>query len=369
VRIQVRLVDPRFNRPIWSDRFDRPLRDIALVRSEIASTIADALTVRLVPSGAEPPSNFAAYELYLRGLFHWHRRSPQDISRAIDFFQQATHHDSTFAQPWAGLALAYAVLPALDGSSNELLQRAEQAAARALVLDSTLADAWAARGYAMHWQWRWIDAEQSFQRAIALSPTHSTAHQWYGEHLAKMGRTAEGERMVRRAIELDPLALVAQNDLGIVLMFDRRFDEAIAQLQRVSRADPGFGPALLLQHRIHVLLGDTGAAAETGRRAAELIRIFDPAEIALISRATRDPALREQAIAILKGWERQSSPRWPDIAMYFTLLGENRLAIDALEQAMRARSPHLAQLRAAPWMDPLRNEPRVQEIMRRLAFP
>jgi hypothetical protein len=79
--------------------------------------------------------------------------------------------------------------------------------------------------------------------------------------------------------------------------------------------------------------------------------------------------LREQAIAILKRWERQSSPRWPDIAMYFTLLGENRLAIDALEQAMRARSPHLAQLRAAPWMDPLRNEPRVQEIMRRLAFP
>jgi tetratricopeptide (TPR) repeat protein len=184
-----------------------------------------------------------------------------------------------------------------------------------------------------------------------------------------MGRTAEGERMVRRAIELDPLAIVAQNDLGIVIMFDRRFDEAIAQFQRVTQADPAFGPSLLLQHRIHLFLGDTAAAAATGRRAAELIRIFDPTEIALLSRAVQDPAMRVQAITILRRWERQPSPRWPDIAMYYAMLGENRLAIDALEQAMIARSPHLAQLRGTPWLDPLRNEPRVQEIMRRLAFP
>jgi tetratricopeptide (TPR) repeat protein len=184
-----------------------------------------------------------------------------------------------------------------------------------------------------------------------------------------MGRTGEGERMVRRAIELDPLALVAASDLGIVLMLDRRFDEALAQLERVIRADPAFAVPFLLRHRILLLVGDAAAAAEAGRRAAELLRTFDPDDIALLALATADTTLRDSAGAVLERLARQPSPRWPDLAMYWALLGETDRSIDALETALRARSPHLVQLRMAAWADPMRGDPRFQRILRQLAFP
>jgi serine/threonine-protein kinase len=369
VRIDARLIDGQTDRVIWSDTWDRPIDDIAAIRSGIVDAVVDALGIPLDARSALTPVDFAAYELYLRGLFHWHRRTPQDLALAVDFFQQATRIDSTYAPTWAGLALAWAVLPALDGSSNELLDRAQDAAARALAIDSTLSDAWAARAYALHWQWRFDEADLAFRRAIALNPASSTAHQWYGEHLAKMGRAEEGERMVRRAIELDPLALVAGSDLGIVLMLDRRFDEALAQFERVNRADPAFALPFLLRHRIHLLMGNATAAEEAGRRAAELIRTFEPDDIALLSLATADTTLRAAAGAVLDRLARQPSPRWPDIAMYWALLGENDRAIDALEAALRARSPHLVQLRMAAWADPIRGDPRFHRILRQLGFP
>lgn len=369
VRIEARLVDGRTNRPLWSDSWDRPLGEIGVVRSGIVTAVADALGFRVATRPTSLPADFPTYELYLRGRFHWNRRTPQDIALAVDFFEQATRRDSTWASPWAGLALAWTVLPALDGSDNEFLERGKTAAARAIALDSTISDAWAARAYALHWQWRWSEAEHAFQRAIALNPASSTAHQWYGEHLAKMGRTAEGERMMRRAIELDPLALVVHNDLGIVLMLDRRFDEAVAQFRKVSLADPTFALPFVVEHRIQLAMGNAEAAAEAGRRAAELMRTADPDDLVLLARATADTALRATAGAVLDRWRRQPAPRWPDIGMYCTLLRDHACALDALEAALRARSPHLAQLRMASWADPLRTEPRFRAILRQLAFP
>lgn len=369
VRVEASLVDGATDAPLWSDRWDRPLDEIGTVRSDIVAGVSDALGVEHTVVSPPASPDFAAYELYLRGRFYWNRRTPRDLALAIDFFEQATRRDSAWAPPWAGLALAWAVLPALAGESNDLLVRAEDAAARALALDSTLADAWAARGYALHWQWRWTEAETAFQRAIAINPANSVAHEWYGEHLAKMGRTVEGERMVRRAIDLDPLALVARNDLGIVLMLSHRFDEAIAQFEEVIRADPAFAPPHLLETRVYLVMGDAEAAAEAGRRAGELMRTSDPDDLVLLARATADSSLRDGAVAVLDRWARRPSPPWPDIAMYFSLLGEHDRAIDALHEALRAHSPHLAGLRVAPWLDPLRPDPRFQEILNRLAFP
>lgn len=368
VTVEARLVDGRTNQPLWSDSWDRPIGDIGAIQSEIVAAAADAFGLSPAPSRSTP-HDFVAYELYLRGLFHWNRRTPRDLALAIDFFQQAAGRDSTYAPAWAGLALTWSVLPALDGSSIELLDRAQFAAARALALDSTLSDAWAARAYALHWQWRWAEAEVAFQRAVALESASATAYEWYGEYLAKMGRTDEGERMVRRAIDLDPLALVARNDLGIVFMLDRRLDEAIAQFRQVNQADPAFALPLLLEHRTYLIMGNAEAAAESGRRAAELMRMSEPEELVLLARATNDTTLHTQAMAVLEQWERRPAPSWPEIAMYATLLGDTARAINALEAAMLVRSPQLASLRMVPWADPLRSNARFREILRQLAFP
>jgi len=374
VRITAQLIDARSDRHLWSHTFDRELEDIFAVQTEIARTVAEALKVRLAvgqnPAGGPPPVSVVAHDLYLRGLFHWNRRSANDLEHAIRFFEEATQVDPGYARALAGLALTYAVLPLFTNSLStaEAFARAEAAASRALVLDPSLGEAHAARAYAYHWQWRWEDAEREFERAIALSPGNATVRQWYGAHLTTMGRGREGEEELRRAVALDPLSLVAQNDLGIVLMHNRRFTEAIAQLEHTHRSDPGFAiPSYLLQ-RLYLLTGRTEDAAQAGRRWAELSGTVDPAEVVTLIRATRNDAERPTALAILARWERAQAPRWPDIAFYYVSLNEPEQAIAALEEGLRSRTPLMVQLIRAPWFDPLRSDPRVESILREMNF-
>jgi tetratricopeptide (TPR) repeat protein len=204
------------------------------------------------------------------------------------------------------------------------------------------------------------------ERAIALNPAYSTVHQWYGEHLTKMGRGEEGEAHMRRAIALDPLSLVAQSDLGIVLMLNRRYPESIAQFEHVRRLDPAFPLPLLLLHRVHMIAGNAAAAAEAARRWAEITGMGDPAELMLLARATRDTALRNEARTVLARWEREPAPRWPDIAMYFLLLGDRDDALRALELGLHARTPMMAQLKVAPWLDRVRDDPRFLAVLQRM---
>jgi tetratricopeptide (TPR) repeat protein len=247
--------------------------------------------------------------------------------------------------------------------------RMEAAAARALELDSTLAEAHAARGYSYHWNWRWDDADREFRRAIALNPNDVTSRQWYGEHLAKMGQLSEGESEVRRAIALDPLALGPNNDLGVVLMLSRRYPEAIEQLEATRAMDSSFALPRFLLHRAHLWAGHVEESAEAGRRASELGWGNRPNELPILARATTDPSLRPAAFAILERWEREQLPNWTDIAMYCVLLGNREKALVALEAGLRRHHPRLSQLKVSPWADPLRGDPRFEHIMRQLAFP
>lgn len=369
--VTARLLDVRTGHYTWTRTFEGSFDDVFEVEAGIAREVAAALQLQLDRTAPARPAtaNVTAYELYFRGLFHWNRRTPQDIRQAIDFFTRATLHDPAFARAHAGIALSYVALSPREADGAPLLDRAHAAAARALALDSTLAEAYAARGYAYHWQWRWQEAEAEFLRAIAAGPGYSTAHQWYGEHLAKMGRGAEAEAYVRRAIALDPLSLIARNDLGIVLMLDRRYDEASAQLQEVYAADPTFPVPLLLLHRVKLMQGDADSAAEWGRRWAEHTGRSDAAVFSLVARATGEPALRPRALRVLAEWEHGPAPNWPEIAMYSALLGDRDAAFRALDRAMALRSPMLAQLGVVPWADALRDDPRVAALLQRLDFP
>ena len=371
MRITARLLDAGSGRYLWSRTFNRGFSDIFAVQAEIARTVADTLEVRLTPAAARAPPtrDMAAYELYLRGLFHWNRRTPLDLRRAIEFFTRATQRDPNFAQPYAGLALTYVALALLDPAANELIPRAHTAAARALALDPSLAAAHAARAYAYHLQWQWPESEREFQRALLVDSSYAPAHQWYGEHLAKLGRFREGEAQMRRAIALDPLSLVAQNDLALIYLLSRRYQDAINQLERVRRMDPAFPLPLNLLHRVQLVAGNAEAAAEAGRRWAELTGSADADELELLARASQDPSLRPAASAVLERWAMAEAPRWPDIAMYRVLMGDHDGALTAIERGVQARMPMMAGLNVAPWYDPLRQEPRMQALLRRMRFP
>jgi TolB-like protein len=372
LRITAQLVDGREDRHLWSEAFDLETDDLFDAPVLIAHKVARALSVQLGPPGGNARSRLAAapdpraHDAYLRGLFHWNRRSAPDLELALRFFEEATRLDPDYARAWAGLTLVYAVLPINFTpllSVDEAWERLEAAAARALALDPELADVHAARGLALHFAWRWDEAEAAFRRALELDPSHPTAHQWYGEHLAKLGRGDEGVASVRRAIALDPLSLVAHNDLGLVLMISNRLPEAAAQWDATVRMDPAFFLPHFFLHRVHLMTGELEAAAAAGRRWAELTGTAPVDEILALTEAVGDASLRPGALEILEKWAREPRPRYHDIAFYLVLLDETDAALRILERGVEARHPMMAQLIAAPWVDPLRGDPRLDALL------
>lgn len=374
VRITATLVDARTERRLWSETFETDDGDVFDAQQRIADAVADALELRLAPGTVVQMAsrNPAAHDLYLQGLFHWNRRSPRDMENAIRLLEQAVALDSAYARSWAGLALVYAAshatLPPLM-PPDESLRRTEAAARRALALDSSLADAHSALGYAYHWHWRWDDAERELTRALVLEPQSARALHWYGEHLGKMGRGPEAVTLTRRAISLDPFSLVLQSDLGLAVSRDGRIEEAIVQYESARERDPGIVMPHIMLHRLYLVQGDVEASAAAGRRWAELTGAADADELGTLARAKRDPALRPAAFAILDRWAQGPASLLPDIALYSAQLGDHPRALDALERAYAARNPFLANLRTASWYDPLRGQPRFERLIEAMKYP
>jgi tetratricopeptide (TPR) repeat protein len=371
VRITAQLIDARSDTHLWSQTFDREVADVFAVQTEIARTVTDALKVRLAEGGAVPAPSAAAHDLYLQGRFYWNRRSADDLRRAIQLFEDATRADPTYARAFAGLAEAYASLPIIssDVPVEATLAKAEQAATRAIALDSSLAEAYSALGYTYHWQWRWEEAGRAFRRATELDPSDGAARQWYAEYLVKMGRGREAESEVRRAVMLDPLSPIAQVNLGLVLMLDGRYQESIAQLEQTSRMDPSLVSAQILLNHLYLLVGETEKAAAAGRRSAELRGMSNASDFVTLARATRSSSDRAAALAVLDRWKRGRNPPWPEIAFYYVLIGERDQVIEALERGLAARSPVMGSLKVVPWLDPMRSDPRLTRIIRAMHFP
>ena len=371
VRITAQLIDARSDTHLWSQTFDRQVADVFAVQTEIARTVTEALKLRLADTEPTRTPSMAAHDLYLQGRFHWNRRSPDDVRRAIQLFQDATRADSTYARAFAGLGMAYASLPiaTLEEPIAVPLAKAEQAAARAIALDPSLAEGYSALGYAYHWQWRWNEAEQALRRATELDPADAAARQWYAEHLVKMGRGREAEAEARRAVVLDPLSPIANVNLGLVLMLEGRYRDAIAQLEQTSRMDPSLVSTQLLLYRIYLMTGELEKAETAGRRAAELRGMSNAGDFVTLARGMRNASDRAAALAVLDRWSRGPMPQWPEIAMYAALIGDRDRAIEALEHGLSARSVMMAGLKVAPWLDALRGDPRFTRMIRAMQFP
>lgn len=376
IRVTVQLVDARVDQHLWSRNFDPELDDVFVLQDEIARAVARELRVHLAPGTVArnhpPTGNPAAHDLYLRGLFHWNRRSGPDLLLAMRFFEEATELDPGYARARAGLALVYAVMPigfAPALPADVARTRLEVAAERALALDPTVAEVHAARALSYHFEWRWDDAEREYRRAIDLNPRYATAHQWYGEHLAKVGQSEAGVASMRRALELDPLSLVVRNDLGLVLLLAGHRDAAREAWEETLRMDPSFSIPHYFLHRLALIEGDLAASEEMGRRWAALTGAAPAEEITMLTRAVGAPESRPGALSILDTWEARVAPPWLDIAFYRTHLDDVDGAIRALEEGMNARAPMMAQLRSSPWFHPLRGDPRSEALVRELGFP
>ena len=250
------MIDGRSDEHLWAESYTRELENILALHSDVAQAIAGQIRIVLTPQEESSLTQFTtvdpdAYKAYLRGRFHFEKRTIESIERAHEYFEQSIAKDSDSALAYAGLADALSMLgPYSSRRPADLLPQARAAAERALQLDGSLPEAHTSHAWVMMWEREWNRAEQSFQQAIGLNPSSAQAHHWYGWLLAGLGRQHDAEREFEQATNFDPLSLIINAAAGWNLYVSRRFEEAREQLQRTLGLDPNFP-------RAHFYLGQT----------------------------------------------------------------------------------------------------------------
>lgn len=360
LRISARLVDTETTRTLWAESYDRSFEDVFAIQTDLAERIAASLGMALVgldPTGVAerelPTVDLEAYDLYLRGRYFWNQRSPEGLARSIELFQEALDRDPGFQLAHAGLADAWAVLPYhTGGAARESLDRALEAADRALALDPELGEAHAARAFALTGLWKWEASEAEFRRALALSPGYATGHEWHAVLLLTRGRTSEALEAIRRASALDPLSRVISYVHGLVLFVSGAPDEALSHFDRALELDPGFPLARL--HRGWVLeeLDRHPEMVESIERWNALIPdgAFEPGALSRAHQAGGP----DEAYRFLADLPVDAPVSALDRARWSLKVGRPDEALDWLERGFEERDVWFSLMSVAPSMEPLR---------------
>ncbi|MEP6999223.1 MAG: BTAD domain-containing putative transcriptional regulator [bacterium] len=372
LRITAQLVSAGDNAVIWAESYDRNLADVFAVQAEIAHAITNALLPTLghrsVPTANIRTPDLATYELYLKGRYFLGRRTPGDLVRAAAYFEQAVTADSAFAQAYAGLADAHVLLVLLGDSSPEKeLPRAREAAATAIRLDSTLAEAHAALGNIHEaFDWDASAADKELTLAMALDPGYATAQLYHGIHLLNRGRFDEATTLLAEARTLDPLSAPVRMQLGRLYVSAHRPDLALPFLQSAVELSPGFSAAYLLIGDAYLQQHDNVSALRAFRRAAVLNGGRDSAQIAfgLAVTGQRDSAMRVLGALVAVPQGRYLPP--VPIAKAYVALGDVNAAFRWLERGYDQRAAQMHTIKVTPAFDPLHTDPRWARLLRRM---
>ena len=377
VRITAQLIQVKDQTHLWSRQYDRELSHLLTLQSEIAQEISGEIQPTLgqpVKSDSTQfllaPKNYEAYDLYLKGRYYWNKRTAQGFQQAVECFTQAVAKDPTYARAYAGLADSYALMSAYYvAPPSEVMPKARAAALKALELDEKLADAHVSLALiAQNYDWDWQTSEKEFLRAISLDPNYATAHHWYAEHLALLGRFDEAFREMQRARELDPLSLIIQVDNGVFLYFSRQYDRAIAQFRAVLDLDPDFPRAHIISYA-YVQQGrfaDALADIKSWRRIDT--NYFVESEEAYVYGCQGQLEQARRALEKLQMLDHhQAIDPFIFVGPYIGL-GYKDGAFVWLDKSVTAHSPGVTALKVDPLYDPLRADPRFQQLLRRVGL-
>jgi TolB-like protein/DNA-binding winged helix-turn-helix (wHTH) protein/Tfp pilus assembly protein PilF len=379
VRISAQLIQMRDQSHVWARQYDRELSSLLALQGEIAQEIADEIQLTLgdhkrIAADRKPvasPISYEAYDLYLKGRYFWNKRTTAGFQQAAEYFQQAIAKDPNYARAYAGLADTFALMSSYAlASPNEIMPKARAAALRALQIDDTLAEAHTSLALITeNYDWDWQTAEKEYRRAIQLDPNYATAHQWYAEYLTWLGRFDEAFRENERARQLDPLSLIIATDYGASLYFSRNYDRAIEQFRAVLEMEPSF-------HRAHMVVfayAEKGMFAEALDDIEKWRRFDDTPHLWAAQAYVYDRSgQQEQACHALKKFEewnrrRQSRPT-ADIVMAYAAVNRKDEAFAWLQNLSLEHSNALNTIKVEPGFDPLRSDPRFQDLLRRVGL-
>lgn len=375
VRIAAQLIQTKDQTHVWARQYDRELKGLLALQGEIAQEIADEIQITLsdhqpsvAAQSAASPQNYDAYDLYLKGLYFFNKRTVAGLEEAIGYFQQATAKDPNYARAYAGLADAYALMPGYSGrSAVGFTAKARAAALRALAIDERLPEAHTALALIVqNYDWDWQTSEKEFRRAIELNPNYATAHHWYAEHLMWRGRFDEAFQESERARQLDPLSLIIAADNGAIFYFSRQYDRAIEKWRSVLEMDPYFVRA----HLIGAAYVEKGMFAEALADNEKMRPRIPPVSYWAILTYTYGRS--NQTAQARHALQELLNPRHPVdpqvIAQAYAGLGDKDQSVAWLEKAYAAHSNELVSLKVSPEYDSLRSDPRFQDLLRRVGL-
>lgn len=376
LRVTAQLTNVSTGLSYWTDSYEREASDVFAVQDDIARAIASALQFRVGAAAAavsqgQGTSNLEAYDLYLRGRFHLHRRGEDNLRTAISFLERATARDPRFARAHASLAMAEALLPEYTDAVDpaEYNDRAERSAERALQIDSMIAEAHLAHGLAHVHRWEWREAEDAYRRALMVDPRSATAHQWYGELAYHLGRSREAVAHMREATELDPLAPISAVALSYALVADRQYADALAEAERSASLAPELGIAHRGVAMAALHAGQHEKALAAMRRANDLEPNLDlrlGQEIYILAKTGR----RAEAEAAYRVLQRRGVTRPFVLTWAHLALGDYERAAAELERAVDRREQQLTNFSITidPLWDELRGLPAYQRAVRKMGL-
>ncbi len=373
--IRVEMVDTRDNRQLWSDNFTRKLSDTQKLQTDISREIAENLHLRLSGTqtrqlAGQETSNPQAYELLLKGVFYWRKRGTENPKKAIEYYEQAIAVDPNYALAYAKLSAAYTFL-AGNGILNpkEFISKADAAARKALELDENLADAHLAMAMLNQTAWDWAAAEAAFKRAIELNSNLADVRIRYTTYLGVIGRHDEAIIEAKRARELDPLSLRTSLSVADAFLFARRFDEAIVESKKILELDKNYTPAYHTLGFCYAAKGMYGEAIATYQEIMRRGGDSTGLQIYLGAAYARSGE-REKALEILKQLEMgKESSESGELPVLYVALGEREKAFASLEKAYAAHNAQLQFLKVESNFDSLRDDPRFQDLLRRVGLP
>jgi Tfp pilus assembly protein PilF len=317
----------------------------------------------------------AAQALYLKGRYFWNRRTPADLTKALDFFTQAIVRDPNYAQPYVGLADCYNLLREFAAMPpEEAFPRALAAARKAVELDDSSAEAHASLAFVMfYWNWDIVGAEREFRRAIELNPSYVAAHHWYATYLMVLGRLPEAMKEIDRAQELDPASTAILADKALVLFHMGQPDEATALLKQIEAGQPAFFSTHKYLSHIYLSKRDYSNYLAEAAEAARLSQ--DKQEVAIVRSAEQGfkaGGEREMLENILQAQKKfyaegQLSPYF--VARTAALLGRKDEALQYLQHSYQKHDSSLLSLRADEALISLHSDPAFQKLVAQVELP
>ncbi|MFC1541706.1 tetratricopeptide repeat protein [Candidatus Latescibacterota bacterium] len=360
---------------LWSEEYNRELKDVFDIRDDISLTVVDSLKIILLGEEKEAivkrnTENTEAYELYMMGRFHWKKRTEEGFRIGLDYFKRAVGKDSTFSHAYVGIADSYNLMGVYGFiSSPDALSNAKVAVDKALKLDNALSEAYSTRAcIRLFHEFGWINIEEDFKKSIAIHPYNEDAHHWFGYFLSMNGRHEEAIKEAKMALEIDPLSPVMNRALGNVFYNARKYDQALEYYLKARELNPSSSTIPILLIYLYTVMDNYDKAIEELGKSRYSMLSDD--EFKNVKETFRKSGF-DDAIRQTLNYTKNRSDFMLLKAILFTYIGENELAIEALENNYEERRTihSLKTIKVEPAFENLQSIPRFKALLKKLGLP